>query len=702
MKMKKKKERIKVLVVMFGLVLLTLSPMLGSAGDTTVIEELDSFEDEDMNEYETYHSPSSSDSTGSFNFNSSITVSGSYSLAPQTTTHNFHTVNYHPQYHLMADCDLQIYFQVTSNYNDSEWAEAGIVARGQGNYGDNYRGFYHGMDDTLNINKFVGGSKTNLASVSGNFTDGYWYKLQFSIDGDELQLTCVDDNGTLEISATDSTFSEGDWGILSGVGQDQPVDTDVILFDNFGAEEYRYIPEDENVKVLSNEAYLETGDQGDIRGSSTRDQYSGGYHYKGEKNRTYFAWISNENNGNIYVGCYDHQTGEVSTTLVETPEHYPSDVKHANPSIIVDKKGYIHVFLGAHNNPIQYGRSTNPENISNFESMSTIGQENTYFYPVLMNDGSIWLFTRHYDNTEEDYKFGYYSTKDNSTPIGDEWNDFRAVYDYSENSEKLYMSIEKSGDYLHCVVASRKDTVEIKYSNTYYMKYRMESNTWSDASGNEGILPFDEEDCDMVNHYEEEWGFHPKTVHGDSQGNPIVGYFGPTKNVTGNATYWVSYYDGSSWNRSNKIDLSPNEGNFGEFIKVSDNCFDYYLTNSTNPTREGGNIEIWRTIDHGDTWSLRERITTDGESQARHFYPNTITNASTVKCFWTYGIPTEEGGDKTSMVFYSEITPQPDSPLMKTMSGVTEVIMGIVPIIIIIFVLRVVMSAVGSLGDDLI
>ncbi len=67
------------------------------------------------------------------------------------------------------------------------------------------------QDDTLEIRKKVSGSSTTLASKSYTASTGTWYTIRLVMSGSSLSLYV---NGTLQLTATDSSLSSGAVGLL--------------------------------------------------------------------------------------------------------------------------------------------------------------------------------------------------------------------------------------------------------------------------------------------------------------------------------------------------------------------------------------------------------------------------------------------------------------------------------------------------------
>ena len=130
------------------------------------------------------------------------------------------------------------------------------------------------------------------------------------------------------------------------------------------------------------------------------DKYSGGLGtytmkhipmavYAPEVDRTYFVYGGCPDTGKAYlqcmVGCYDHRTGMLRKPRVVMDKGIlgVSD-PHDDPTVQIDKDGYIWVFVAGRANKrpgVRY-RSTKPYDISSFEYVN----ESIMAYPQVMYD----------------------------------------------------------------------------------------------------------------------------------------------------------------------------------------------------------------------------------------------------------------------------------------------------------------------------
>ncbi len=113
-------------------------------------------------------------------------------------------------------------------------------------------------------------------------------------------------------------------------------------------------------------------------------------YYEGEKNQSYFSWVSSQ--GDIVVASYNHDTFEYNEKIIH-PKLEIDD--HDVPALFIRDDGHIVVFYSKHQaaGPMQRVISTKPEDISSFSEAYTWGSNVSYPNPFKMG-GDIALIYR--------------------------------------------------------------------------------------------------------------------------------------------------------------------------------------------------------------------------------------------------------------------------------------------------------------------
>ena len=120
--------------------------------------------------------------------------------------------------------------------------------------------------------------------------------------------------------------------------------------------------------------------------------------YSPKVDKTFFVYGGTKSENERYLLCmigeYDHKTGMVAKPTVVFDKQGIND-PHDNPSLMIDDKGYIHVFISGRGNvrPGYKFRSKKPFNIDEFEKITE--EEMTYPQPWNTSKGYLHLFTKY-------------------------------------------------------------------------------------------------------------------------------------------------------------------------------------------------------------------------------------------------------------------------------------------------------------------
>lgn len=94
--------------------------------------------------------------------------------------------------------------------------------------------------------------------------------------------------------------------------------------------------------------------------------------------KTHVAWL--DHLADTKVVTYDHETGDVSEPVL-----VGSGVdNHAGPAMCADSEGYLYIVFGPHHGPLQFARSAQPNDTSEWEALPEFGYKATY--PSLVCD----------------------------------------------------------------------------------------------------------------------------------------------------------------------------------------------------------------------------------------------------------------------------------------------------------------------------
>ena len=383
------------------------------------------------------------------------------------------------------------------------------------------------------------------------------------------------------------------------------------------------------------------------------DKYSGGLGtytvkhiplaiYSPEVEKTFFVYGGTPNEEMKYllcmVGCYDHKTGMLQRpTIVHDKGIDGVNDPHDNPTIQIDKDGYIWIFVAGRGNRrpgIRY-RSTKPYDISSFEYIN----ESIMAYPEVFydKDKGFFLFFTRYDGKRRTF---FQTSKDGIT-----WSEHQAIASIMEPGEKQsghYQFSNYDGKKLICAFNRHPDGKVDQRTNIYYIQSEDWGKTWTNAAGEKIELPITrEEGPALVKNFRKVGkNCYIKDINFDKDGNPIILYLTSDNHLTGPAggarEWWTAHWNGKVWSH--------------KYITTSTHCYDsgslyvddknWYVVGPTEPGPQywgtGGEMALWRSPNKGDVWEHDKYLTRN--SQMNHSYARRPVNAhDDFFAFWADG-----------------------------------------------------------------
>ncbi|MFW6157269.1 MAG: BNR-4 repeat-containing protein [Balneolaceae bacterium] len=358
--------------------------------------------------------------------------------------------------------------------------------------------------------------------------------------------------------------------------------------------------------------------------------------YDGTHQRTYAGWITGS--GEVEVGYYDHQTGDISTHVLE--DNFQVD-DHNNPSLLFDREGYLMVFYSEHSTekPIYLQKSSNPEDITEWEERRSLdlndsekyeGYSDTYTYTnpqYLSGEDKLYLFWR-----GSDFKPNYAVSGDE----GESWSkgDILILPDREYRDRRPYLKVSSNGkDRIHFAFTDGHPRDE-PTNSIYYMQYRDDRFLRPDGTeiGNieDGPVPPEESSLvyDASESGERAWIWD---VAQDEEGHPVIVYAKFPDNETHiycyarwNGEQWKNYelVDSGSWFPETPEGDEEREPNYsGGIVLDHENPGTVYLSRQKEGVFE---IEKWTTPDGGESWE-EEAVTRN--SQQDNVRPFAVRNA---------------------------------------------------------------------------
>ena len=160
--------------------------------------------------------------------------------------------------------------------------------------------------------------------------------------------------------------------------------------------------------------------------ASSQTAYTQGPHaeYASSVNTTFIVFRGED--ADPYALQYDHDTDTFSKEVKIGTNPLPNDDKHGVPTMTVDEDGILHVFYGCHGayrgpeaDEPQYARSTQPYDITNWESFDLSNLPDGTYTSVCTLNNNIYAFYRGYDHER--------GVLIQSADGGDTWNTYTVV-----------------------------------------------------------------------------------------------------------------------------------------------------------------------------------------------------------------------------------------------------------------------------------
>lgn len=384
------------------------------------------------------------------------------------------------------------------------------------------------------------------------------------------------------------------------------------------------------------------------------DKYSGGLGtytadhfpvaiYSEEVNKTFFVYggtiDKNQRHLLCMIGCFDHKTGMLEKPTVVYDKNGVDD-PHDNPALLIDKKGFVWVFVSGRNTArlgFKY-RSDKPYSI---EAFSEITREvMTYPQPWQMEDGMIQLFTK-YTGVRELY---FETSKDGYT-----WTEDKKLSGIREKQDKLgghYQVSQKNGKVLGTFFNRHPNGNVDKRTDIYYLQTANMGETWINAAGQAIEIPLAEVEnpARVMNYAEKGNNVYICDMGFDNNGFPVCLYVTSKGHLPGPESapfmWHVTRWDGKQWITS-EIGTSDHNYDMGSLYILPDKWLVVGpLVNGPQLWAAGGELAFYESTDLGNRWTKTKQITCN--SERNHDYVRRPQNArDPFYFFWADGNPHE-------------------------------------------------------------
>ena len=378
--------------------------------------------------------------------------------------------------------------------------------------------------------------------------------------------------------------------------------------------------------------------------SAFGDKYSGGLGtytsshipmaiYSKECGKTFFVYGGttgkDEKHLLIMLSYYDHKKQGVPQPVIVYDKKDVND-PHDNPSLSIDKQGFIWVFISGRNTsrPGVIFKSSKPYSIEKMTEIS--GGEMTYPQPWFIKDkGFFYLFTKYTKGRE------LYWTKSKD---GLNWGETQKLAGFGGHYQ---ISNTLNGKTITAFNYHPEGNVD-KRTNLYFLQTEDMGETWKNINREKVETPLsDKNNPALVRNYEDEKKLvYLNDINFDKQGNPIIlavisKHHQP--GAQGDPRLWmVVHWKNGQWNY-HTVSASTHNYDMGS-LYVEGNTWRIIGPTEPGPQRlgTGGEMAMHESTDEGETWARTKMLTSN--SERNHSYARRPVNAhDDFYSFWADG-----------------------------------------------------------------
>lgn len=317
--------------------------------------------------------------------------------------------------------------------------------------------------------------------------------------------------------------------------------------------------------------------------------------------KTYITWQGPELNP--YITYYDHTTGLWGDSVQAGTNPLGND-DHGCPSILIDAKGYIHIFFGSHQTSMAHVKSDNPEDISSWTKQDVPAICTTYPKPIRVDD-DVYLFYRKTEAELDDQTEVYKKSTDNCAT----WETEQVIIDFGAHMS-IYAGYNEAHNGLIHMMWCNLDVLQNKRLNIYHAFLNTTNEKMYCMDGTDLGTTINKTEADTYCLVEDTGTYEADmcALHLDSDGNPYMVY--PYEDAEG----WhqrFARWNGAEWETKTITDTDT-KFNFADFIIHSTSNIECYLITSGEVGRRGGDVEKW--IWNGASWTFDATILTQLET----------------------------------------------------------------------------------------
>lgn len=376
------------------------------------------------------------------------------------------------------------------------------------------------------------------------------------------------------------------------------------------------------------------------------DKYSGGLGtytanhvpmavYAKEADKTFFVY-GGAKQGKRYLlcmaSCYDHKRGTVPRPTIVHDKQGVDD-PHDNPSLCLDEKGYVWVFVSGRGRarPGFVYRGKEPYSVDRFERVS----EHEFTYPQprwIEGKGFLHLFTKYTKGREL-----YWST----SPDGRAWAPDRKFAGMGGH----YQTSHQVGNRVITAFNMHPGGSVDKRTNLYFLQTDDLGRTWRNVLGEAVETPLERPDNPaLVRDYQAEKRLvYIHDLDLDARGRPVVLYITSAEyrpGPFGDPRWWtVARWTGEKWEYA---EVARGNHNYTTGALYLEDDAQWRIIGPTEPGPQplgaGGEVALWTSADRGKTWTKKRDLTT--ASPMNHTYVRRPMHAHPdFYAYWADGNP---------------------------------------------------------------
>lgn len=302
------------------------------------------------------------------------------------------------------------------------------------------------------------------------------------------------------------------------------------------------------------------------------------------------------------ISYYDHVRGTVPRPTIVHDKQGVDD-PHDNAALAIDDRGYLWVFVSgrARTRPGFIYRSCEPYSIEDFQRVREA--ELTYPQPWwLPEEGFLFLFTKYTKGRELYFSFSL---------DGKSWTPetkFAGMGGHYQTSGCRGKTVFTAFNYHPGGNVDRR-------TNLYFLQTSDLGQTWRNVRGEPVALPLsDPLNPALVRRYEAEGRLvYIHDVDLDENGHPVILYItsaGYKPGPEGDPRWWtVAHWDGQNWQFTEITRANHNYSTGALYIEGSQWRIIGPTEPGPQPIGAGGEIAIWASEDHGQTWRKVKQLT---------------------------------------------------------------------------------------------